>query len=212
MKKIYLIVLVVLAFASCKKNDQLPGDNGCISQIKLQNFNVKSSDSASAVQLLKQHNISYSDLQLEYYSSYNVPTGDNAGTYQSVIGIQLINGVPVLSGELWYQFKDNVLQSTTGVKYSSVNLSTSSSMGLPQLRAAYLAAVNRSNSTLATAFKDSCFVAEFGYYDLNVNVSNTPNFVKAWLVAPKNFSFPQAIFQDGSGKTILYNAGVVPLN
>jgi hypothetical protein len=210
MKKIYLIALVALAFASCKKNDQLPGDNGCISQVKLQNFNVKSSDSVSAVQLLKQHNIPYSDLQLEYYSSYDVPTGDiNAGTYQTVIAIQRINGLPVLSGELWYQFTDNALQSTTGVRYGAVNLSTTSSLQLAQLRAAYLAAVNKNNTTIATQLKDSCLVAEFGYYDLNVNVSNTPNFVKAWLVAPKNFSYPQVTLQDGSGKTIVYNGGII---
>jgi hypothetical protein len=212
MKKIYLIVWIALAFASCKKNGQLPADNGCISEVKRQNFNVKSSDSILAIQLLKQHNISYSDLQLEYFSSYNVPTGDNAGTYQSVIAIQRINGLAVLSGELWYQFKDNALQSTTGVRYGAVNLSTSSTLRLAQLRAAYLEEVNKHNSTIATNFKDSCLVAQFGYYDLNVNVSNTPNFVKAWVVAPKNFSFPQVIFQDGSSKTIFYNGGVIPFN
>ena len=124
MKKLYLIVLLSLTFASCKKNDQLPGDNGCISQVKRQNFSVTSSDSISAIQLLKQNNIPYSDLQLEYFSSYTVPTGDNAGTYQNVISIQRINGLPILSGELWYQFKNNILQSTTGTRYGSVNLDT----------------------------------------------------------------------------------------
>ncbi|WP_426670051.1 hypothetical protein ACPPVU_02165 [Mucilaginibacter sp. McL0603] len=210
MKKIYLIAFIALAFASCKKNDQLPGDGGCITRIKRQNFNIKSSDSVSAIQLLKQNNIPYNDIQLEYFSSYDVPTSDvNAGTYQSVFVIQQINGLPVLSGEIWYQFKNNVLQATSGVRYGAINLSTSSALQLTQLRAAYIAEVNKHNSTLATGLKDSCLVAQFGYYDLNDNVNSTPNFVKAWWVAPKNASYPQAVFQDGSGKTINYNSGII---
>ncbi len=210
MKKIYLIIFVALAFASCKKNDQqLPGDSGCITRIKHQNFGIKSTDSVTAIQLLKQNHIPYNDVQIEYFSSYVVPTGEvNAGTYESVFVIQQINGLPVLSGEIWYQFTNNVLQTTTGTRYNEINLSNSSSLQLAQLRAAYLAEVTKHNSTTATQLKDSCLVAQFGYYDLNVNVNSTPNFVKAWLVKPQHSLYPQVTLQDGSGKTINYNGGI----
>jgi hypothetical protein len=209
MQKIYLIAIIALALASCKKNDQLPGDGGCITQIKRQNFSINSTDSVTAIQLLKQNNIPYNDIQLEYFSSYNVTTGDNPGTYQVVFVIQQINDLPVLSGTIWYQFKNSILQTTSGARYGAINLSTSSALQLTQLRAAFLAEANKNNSTVATGLKDSCLVAQFGYYDLNVNVNSTPNFVKAWWVAPKNATYPQAVFQDGSGKTINYNSGII---
>ena len=211
MKKIYLIVFVALAFASCKKNDQLPGDNGCITQIKRQNFNIKSSDSIAAIQLLKQNNIPYNDVQLEYFSSNIVPSNqNNAGdAYASVFVIQQINGLPILSGELWYQFTNSVLQTTSGTRYNEINLSNSSSLQLAQIRAAYIAEVAKNNSTLSTQLKNSCLVTQFGYYDLNVNVSNTPSFVKAWLVKPQHSQYPQVTLQDGSGKTINYNSGII---
>ncbi len=122
MKRIYLIVVSVLLFTACKKSNQLPRDSGCISQITRQNFNIKSSDSVSAIQWLKQNNIPYNDLQLEYISSYEISTGDTPGTYQSVFAIQQINGLPILSEDILYQFKNNVLKTTTGVKYGGINL------------------------------------------------------------------------------------------
>ncbi len=210
MKKIYLIAFIALAFVSCKKNDQLPGENGCITQIKRQNFNIKSADSITAIQLLKQNNIPYNDVQLEYFSSSNLPSAQSsASTYQSVFVIQQINGLPILSNEIWYQFINNILQTTSGTRYNEINLNTTSSLHLTQLRAAYLAEVTKNNSIKATQLKDSCLVAQFGYYDLNVNVNSTPNFVKAWLVKPQHSSYPQVTLQDGSGKTINYNSGIV---
>jgi hypothetical protein len=210
MKKIYLITFIALAFAACKKNDQLPGDSGCITQIKRQNFDIKNTDSVTAIQLLKQNNIPYNDVQLEYFSSYNIPTGEsNPGTYQSVFVIQQINGLPILSSEIWYQFTNSILQTTSGIRYNEINLSNSSSLQLTQLRAAYLAEVTKNNSTIATQLKDSCLVAQFGYYDLNVDVNSTPNFVKAWLVKPQHSVYPQVTLQDGSGKTIVYNGGII---
>ena len=210
MKKIYLIVFVALAFTSCKKNDQLPGDSGCITQIKRQNFDIKNTDSVTAIQLLKQNNIPYNDVQLEYFSSYNIPTGEsNPGTYQSVFVIQQINGLPILSSQIWYQFTNNVLQTTTGIRYNEINLNNTPSFQLPQLRAAYLAAATKNDSPIAAQLKDSCLVAQLGYYDLNSNISSTPNFVKAWLIMPQHSSYPQVTLQDGNGKTLVYFNGII---
>jgi hypothetical protein len=210
MKKLTYTFIALLTLTACKKNDQLPGEGGCITQIKQQNFSIKSTDSVMAIQLLKQNNIPYNNIQLEYFSSYDVPNGaSNAGTYQSVFVIQQINGLPILSGEIWYQFTNSVLQTTSGTRYNEINLSTTSSLQLTQLRAAYLAEVTKNNSTIATQLKDSCLVAQFGYYDLNTNVNNTPNFVKAWLVKPQHSPYPQVILQDGGGKTINYNGGII---
>ena len=210
MKKIHLALIIVLAFAACKKSD-IPGDNVCISQVKMQNFNVKSSDSVAAITLLKQNAIPYSDLQLSFVGFDTVKSGPNTGIYQYVFAVQYINGLPVLSTHIWYQFKNNILQSTTGTNYSSVSLFGGSALSLPQLRELYLNATIKNNSVVS--FKDSCLVAQFGYYDLSALSGGAPNFVKAWSVTPRNYeAYPQVFFRDDNGATILYNGGPVPVS
>jgi len=218
MKKIYLITIAILALTSCKKGEQLPGDNGCISQIERQNFGVTASDSIAAVQLLKQNNLPTNDLVLEYVHNdtitYTVPSYIN----QYVFGIQYINGLAILSYDFGYTFKNGVFKEVTGARYSVVNLDTHPTQHLPQLRALYISEISKNRgSDIAAAFKDSCVLAQFGYYDLNVDFNvpvndHTPNFVKAWSVKPKHAPYPQVIFRDDNGKTIVYNGGPVLFN
>jgi hypothetical protein len=203
---------------SCKKGEQLPGDNGCISQIERQNFGVTASDSIAAVQLLKQNNLPTNDLVLEYVHNdtitYTVPSYIN----QYVFGIQYINGLAILSYDFGYTFKNGVFKEVTGARYSVVNLDTHPTQHLPQLRALYISEISKNRgSDIAAAFKDSCVLAQFGYYDLNVDFNvpvndHTPNFVKAWSVKPKHAPYPQVIFRDDNGKTIVYNGGPVLFN
>jgi hypothetical protein len=216
MKQLYLLPVLLLAFAACRKND-IPADSGCISRIHRVDFHLPAADSVAAISTLQQNKITYSDLDLEYISTYTV--GDTA-FFQSIFVIQEVNGLPVLSGDLWYQFKKGTLQTVTGTRYKDISLDTRPARTLPQLRAAYLAAVDKygygANIVSDVPFagvKDSCVVAEFGYYDLNATVNGAPpNIVKAWSVSPTPGSYPQAIFRDDNGKLIIYNGGVVPLN
>jgi hypothetical protein len=211
MRKSYYALFALLLFAACRKND-LPVDNGCISRVTKQNFKIKSSDSVTAINLLKQNNIVYNDLQFEYITFDTVKNVGSTDVYQNVFAIQFINGLPVLSYDLGYSFKNSVFQQLSGKKYSGVNLDTRAQQLLPRLRELYITEVSKNTSSdNAARFKDSCLVAEFGYYDLNGNVPNsTPNFVKAWSVTLNNFSYPQVFFRDDNGTTILYNGGIVP--
>ncbi|HZX60026.1 MAG TPA: hypothetical protein VFE54_14925 [Mucilaginibacter sp.] len=210
MKNVFLILFVAVLLAACKKSD-LPGDNGCISQVKRINFDIKSSDSVTAIALLEQNGIAHSDLQLSFVALDTVKTGPNTGIYQNVFTDQFINGLPVLSGHIWYQFKNNVLESTTGQRYNSSSLSGGSSLSLSQLRELFLKATAKNNA--AVSFKDSCLVAQFGYYDLNAVSGGAPHLVKAWSVTLRNYNaYPRAFFQDDSGATILYDDGPVLYN
>jgi hypothetical protein len=207
MKKLYYLSFILIAFTACKKND-LPGDNGCISQVKQVNFGIKSSDSVTAFSLLKQNGIAYNNLQLSFVEFDTVKTGVNPGIFQNVFAVQNINGLPVLSSHIWYQFKNNALQSTTGTRYNSGGVFGGSSLSLAQLRELFLNAAAKNNA--AVSFKDSCLVAQFGYYDLNVNTGGAPNFVKAWSVTPRDYNaYPQVFFRDDNGATILYGGGPV---
>jgi hypothetical protein len=210
MRKSHYALLALLLFAACRKYD-LPVDNGCISRIARQNFMVKSNDSAVAVNLLKQNNIPYSDLQFEYINFDTVKNNSVTNIFQNVFAIQFINNLPVLSFDMGYTFKNGVFQQFSGKRYSGINLDTRSQQLLPRLRELYIAAVGKNTSSdNAAKLKDSCLVAEFGYYDLNGNVDNsTPNFVKAWSVSPKSAPYPQVFFRDDNGNMILYNGGFV---
>jgi len=205
MKNVFLILFVAVLLASCKKSD-LPGDNGCISQVKRINFGIKSSDSVTAIALLKQNGIAYSDLQLSFVAFDTVKTGPNTGIYQNVFADQIINGLPILSEHIWYQFENSAIQSTTGTRYSSAAPSGGSALSLPQLRELFLNAAAKNNA--AVSFKDSCLVAQFGYYDLNVTSGGAPNLVKAWSVTQRNYNaYPRVFFRDDNGATILYDGG-----
>lgn len=207
MKNLYYLSFILIAFIACKKSD-LPGDNGCISQVKRINFGIKSSDSTAAIALLRQNGIAYSNLQLSFVAFDTVKTGPNAATYQNVFAVQIINGLPVLSEHIWYQFKNSALQSTTGQRYNSGGIYDSSSLSLPQLRELFLNAAAKNNT--AVSFRDSCLVAQFGYYDLNALSGGAPNLVKAWSVTPRNYNaYPQVFFRDDNGATIIYDGGPV---
>lgn len=210
MRRSYYALLALLLFAACRKYD-LPVDNGCISRIARQSFMVKSSDSAIAVNLLKQNNIAFNDLQFEYIHFDTVKNNGTTDIFQNVFAIQFINNLPVLSYDMGYTFKNGVFQQFSGKRYSGVTLDTRSEQLLPRLRELYITEVSKNTSSdNAAKLKDSCLVAEFGYYDLNGNVDNsTPNFVKAWSVSPKHAPYPQVFFRDDNGKTILYNGGFV---
>ena len=80
-------------------------------------------------------------------------------------------------------------------------------LGLGQIRKLFLVAIGKYDHK-ADQFKDSCFQAEFGYFNLNFATSNaTENLVKAWRITAKN-SYPVAFYQDKDGKLISYDNGI----
>ena len=207
MKNVFLILFAVVLWSSCKKSD-LPVDNGCISRVFTLSDPVKPADSVSAFDLLRKNNLPQTHIKLAFVSIYAVNQGPTPGTYGSVFVTQIINGLPVLSGDIWYEFKNDTLTSTSGTLFNSVAMDTHPVHTLPQLRAMYFAAVNKNApATLAAALKDSCMVAAFGYYDLDANVNNVPKLVKTWVIAPAHLSFPHVFFRDDNGAVILYDAG-----
>jgi hypothetical protein len=210
MKKIYYALFALLVFVSCKKND-LPVNNGCISQVRRQNFGLTSTDSLFAVKLLKQNNMPYNDVQFEYVHSDTVTISGVTNVYQHISAIQYLKGLPVLSYDFGYSFKNGVFQEITGTKYNSVNLDTRATLSLPRLRELYMTEINKNSSVaIAAGFKDSCLVAEFGFYDLNGGPNpHMPNFVKAWSIRPKHAVYPLGFFRDDNGQKIAYYRGLI---
>jgi hypothetical protein len=211
MKKIYCILFALFILVACKKTE-LGSDNGCISQIK--KHYIGGADSLAAVQLLKANNIPYTNLAFENISLHDtVNNADGTHVYQSIFALQYFNGLPVLSDAILYTFVDGIHKITSGTSYSSINLNTRASLTLPQLRKLYIAALNKNNTLNAASYKDSCLVAQLGYYNLNVTKPNTAaNFIKVWYVSPQHTLFPSALFRDDNGQTINFDTGFVFVN
>ncbi len=62
-------------------------------------------------------------------------------------------------------------------------------------------------------YKDSCLSAEFGYYNVNFDISDVPEvLVKAWKVTTKGSvypsEYPQACYKDKDGQRLYYDNGI----
>ena len=208
MRKVFILFSGLLLLLSCKKGINYPPDNNCITRINYPFAQVSSVDSAAAIRLLDQNKISHANATLAYVSIYNVPDGPNSGNYANIFVTQNINGLPVLSGDVWYQFINNVLQSTTGTIFKGYYPNSLPDLSLTQLRALFFNTVTgHANQQFAATLKDTCLVASFGYYNLNSNMNTTPNLVRAWIIMPQHGSYPHVYIRDDNSALILYDPG-----
>lgn len=125
--------------------------------------------------------------------------------------INILRGYPYLCMTFHTFFLDQQLSFTGGEITKGTSLDTLHQLTLPQLRGLFLASLQQFDKA-AGKFKDSCFKAEFGYYDLNIGVSYASEvLVKAWRITPLNSVYPSeypiAYYQD-NGKLILYDNGI----
>jgi hypothetical protein len=209
MKKIYLIAVIAVAFASCKKSELLPGDNGCITQIKRENFNINPADSLTAIHLFQQNKMNYSNLAFE-----RIILNDTIGqhVYAHIFATQILNGLEVMSGNAGYHFLDGVYQSTLGKVYGTISLDNRPHLSLPQLRALFMSEAIDKQGISAT-YRDSCVTAQFGYYDLNAGTGDeSTNMVKAWRIELKGNTYPIAVFRDDNGGLIAFDSGIRTFN
>jgi hypothetical protein len=213
MKNVFFTLFALLVFASCKK-DKVSGDSGCIGQARILHFYVPPADSAKARQLLTQNHLPINDLEVEYVILHDTITQNNsANVYQYVYAVQYFKGLPILSSDFGYEFKEGVFQKVTGVKYNNINLDTHSTLSLSRIRSVFIDQLRKyQGNNVAVAFKDSCLEAQFGYYDLNARAiePHNTNFVKAWLVRPKNklYPWPEVLLRDDNGAVIVYYGGI----
>ncbi len=211
MKWICCILLFALvAVVSCKKNNVIGSDNGCISRISA--HYITGADSLAAVKLFQQNNIPYNNLAFErIILNDTITSGSGSSVYQHIFVLQYFNGLQLFFSDIGYHFNGGVFQSSSGTRYSSINLNTVPLLSLPQIRKLYVGELRKDSYKTDLNYKDSCLVAEFGYYNLNTT-GTVPGFVKAWRVSPKNSTYPQALFQDNNGRTISYYNGLTTFN
>ena len=207
-----LFVLLLLSASGCKKST-IVADNGCITQI-IRDFS-NGADTAAAIKLFNENNLPTAHLLFYRVMLNDVVTNAN-GTfiYQHIFAKQRYNGLIVFNGDIGFHFNNRVLFYQDATLYGTVNLNTTSKLTLPQLRAMYINAAVKNG--LVNNFKDSCLVAQFGYYNLNAGISYAaPNIVKAWYITPKNSLYPYAYISDDNSATLAFSDGIetfAPIN
>ena len=219
MKKlIFIFACLSLVFIACKKEHKTTGiigdDYGCINRkmTTAQDTTVALSDYIFARQLFQSSNIDQSDLKMESVRYDTIINFNNQIQHQVIVmEQQYINNLPILNVEAKYTFNNGAYDYFSGKLISSCNLDTIPTLRLTQVRGRYVAALIASNSpAYLTAYKDSCLIAEFGYYDINTGSSNkTVNIVKAWHVYPvNNGGLPEAYIKD-DGTLLLFFNGII---
>src|ERR1700761_7453551 len=175
MKKLFYPLLVVALFASCKKAAKKISDNGCISQVAVNH--LSGADSITIAGLMKSNNLPTTNMVFYTYQTYNALGPQNqTADFQIAEAWYLQNGLPLFFYDETYGFANGVLNGPSPLSNQTVSLDTKSTLNLQTLRDSFLVEDQgiEYNKTIAAGMKDSCLVAVFGYYNLNVIYSNQP--------------------------------------
>jgi hypothetical protein len=222
---IFALLLIVLTLSSCQKENavspvQIPEDKGCIEWKKvlvtdhsghsINNLNIPIING-----LFSSNSIDNSKYRYYYYSNDSVQTyfPPYAKFDDKIIRVkEFTNGLEIFTGEILFQFRNNIFNFRNGNPSSGTTLSTSPNLTVGQIRTLFLGHIEQFDHK-GNQYKDSCFSAEFGYFNINAGTSNsTENLIKSWKVTLKNRIYPSeypiAYYQDNEGKLIYYDNGV----
>lgn len=220
MKNKWLPVLVIMSFlSSCTKESKLnlPEDNGCIERrmLPVNSHGISSTDIPTLNALFQNNNIDNSTYRYYQYIHQTVQTyfPPYASFDDKIVKVdEYTNGLRIFTGQLVFSFKDNVLSFKGGEPTKGTSLNTTALLTLGQLRKLFIGHIEQFDKR-GSYFQDSCFTAEFGYYNLNAGTSySAENLVKAWRVTLKDRVYPSeypiAYYEDTDGKLIYYDNGI----
>lgn len=205
-----------MTLSSCKDDQSLTlnleEDNGCINKILIpvtSHGTISDSDYSLIQGLFSTNGIVSSNFRYSRTYRDSVVNFDGKFDYRNVYIIQYANGLPIFGESLNYLFKNGVFKSFSGRISKGTALNTSPTLTLGQLRKLFVGDIE-SFDHKGLQFKDSCLIAEFGYFNLNAGTADTTeNIVKAWHLTPKTISYPEAYYQDKNGGLIYYFNGLV---
>jgi hypothetical protein len=222
-KYIIPLLLMILVYSSCQKEDaaaQIPEDKGCIEWKKVSitdhsGYTINNSNIPIITGLFSGNNIDYSKYRYYYYSDDSLQTyfPPYAKIDQKIIRVkEFTNGLEIFTGGIVFLFHNNILYNRHGDTTSGTTLNTSPNLTVGQIRSLFLGHIEQFDKN-GNQYKDSCFSAEFGYYNTNSGTGNpTENLIKSWKVTLKNRIYPLevpiAYYQDNDGKLIYYDNGI----
>lgn len=207
-------VCTLTAFACTKSKVDLPEDGGCIERIiiPVTAHSINSSDVPVVNNLFTSNRIDNSKFRYFQYVSQIFQTQYPPYTAydEKMIKVdQYTNDLRIFTGSLLYLFWDNNIHFTGGNLTNGTTLDASPNLTLGQVRKLFLDDTEEYDHA-GNKYKDSCFRAELGYFNINAGTNNAPEIlVKAWHVTPKVYSYPEAYYLDSDGKLIYYFNGIV---
>lgn len=217
MKNILItFLLFALTLFACKKEStiltkQLPEDNGCIDRLTIpvtSHGTLSNSDYNLISSLFIKTGISKPNFRYTRTYRDSVQTNNGIYDFRNVYIIQYANNLPIFVESLNYLFKNGIFNSYSGSLTNGTSLNTTPTLTLGQLRKLFIDDIELFDHN-SNKYKDSCFNAEFGYFNLNAGTTNSSeNLVKAWHLTPKFNSYPEAYYQDNSGQRIYYFNGI----
>jgi len=216
---ISILLFLFLTLGSCSKETengekykQIAADNGCIEKITISvssQGKLTNADYNLILSLFSSNGISSPNFRYTRTYRDSVQTYNGIYDFRNVFIIQYTNGLPIFRESLNYSFRNGIFNSYSGQLTNGTSLNTISSLSLGQLRKLFIDDIE-SFDHKGNQYKDSCFKAEFGYFNLNAGTGNTSeNLVKAWHLTPNFYSYPEAYYRDDTGKRIYYFNGIV---
>jgi len=207
MKKLIYPLLAIVVMASCKKAALKVSENGCISQVGI--TGLSGADSVTVAGLMKNNNLPTTNLVFYTYQTYNALNQQSQmADYQIAEAAYVQNGLQLFFYDETYGFENGTLNGPSPLSTQTVSLDNKPTLSLQTLRDSFITQDKgmEYNPSVALGLKDSCLVAQFGYYDLNVDFPlKGADFVKAWYVRPKNSQWPHGYFRDDNGAAIFFS-------
>jgi hypothetical protein len=212
MKYIPLMLFALVVITSCKKETKhAVVSYGCISRIPTSSLSA--GDSITVAGLMKTNNLSTNNLAFYEYQTYEALDENNKeGDFQIALAVQLKNGLPVFFYDITFAFEKGILDEPISyIAGNDINTSLDNkpTINLQTLRDSFLTMDKReeANGAVAASLNDSCLVAQFGYYDINIDFPGKgAEYLKAWYVHPKNSNWPQGYFRDDTGGALLFKS------
>lgn len=200
--------------SACTKSQissSLKEDNGCIERFKIpvtSHGSLSDADYTLINSLFVTNGINNPNYRYARTYRDSVQTYNGTYDFRNVYIIQYTNGLTTFTESLNYLFKNGIFSGYSGKIISGTNLDTIATLNLAQLRKLFIDDIELFDHK-GNQFKDSCFNAEFGYFNLNNGTGNTSEkLVKAWHLIPKFSSYPEAYYQDIGGQRIYYFNGI----
>lgn len=214
-----LLTFTAICFFSCSKDNGRTADSPttCIERIYIpvNAHSVSAADVALIDDLFERNNIDNS--RFRYYRFERDTLQTSFPPYERyekkwIRVNEYSNSLRILNADLVFQFKNDVFSFRAGETSNGTTLGTTPSLKLDEIREMFLGHIEEFDKNSAQ-YADSCFKAEFGYFNLNAGISNsTEELVKAWRVTLKNSvaptEFPVAYYQDANGELIYYDNGI----
>jgi hypothetical protein len=214
------LAAVMVTAASCSRST--PDDHGCIERtvIKLSDpgtnpAQTKTADSLFDVNHIDHHHYRYLVLQADTFKTQYPPYTQYD---QKMVGVsQYVNGLRILNSDVYYIFWNGATHYISGKPIQNASLDTVPYLSLRRLRTLFTNELNKPSASVTPGLSDSCYKAEFGYYDLADN-QTAPNLVKAWRVTVmfSNLAYPYdgypvAYFKD-NGQLISFSGNIISID